>query len=216
MDSRKSTTAVSKDDDQLITDQDLIADQEARNGLLQFDEVERLISAYATQKRLDLTAELVQSLNRIAVQGLRKSAGRFRDVPVSISNTPHVPPAHEEVQGYVTEMCMYVNANWNVGSDDVESAIHISAYLMWRLNWIHPFRDGNGRTSRAVSYLALAVRSGRELGGDRTIADQIVDNKDPYYAALDSADEAWEEGKIDVSRMEQLIYDLLVVQLASA
>jgi hypothetical protein len=36
------------------------------------------------------------------------------------------------------------------------TAIHLAAYLMWRLNWIHPFADGNGRTARMTSYVGAA------------------------------------------------------------
>ena len=86
---------------------------------------------------------------------------------------------------------------------------------MWRLNWIHPFRDGNGRTSRAISYLVLAVRLGMQLVGTMTIADQIVADKNPYYAALDAADDAWRLGVLDVSMMESLIEDFLTTQLSS-
>jgi hypothetical protein len=28
----------------------------------------------------------------------------------------------------------------------------LAAYGLWRLNWIHPFVEGNGRTARAVCY----------------------------------------------------------------
>jgi Fic family protein len=213
VDNRQSTTAYSDADDMLISDESKIADHEARNGLLQFDEVRRLVSEFAPDKRMPFTEELVRGLNRIAIQGVRRSAGYFRLVPIEITNTVHQPPPFEEVPKHVEDMCAYVNTNWDHGRDDVESAIHLAAYLMWRLNWIHPFRDGNGRTSRAVSYLVLSVRLGRELVGIPTIADQIVDNKNPYYHALDEADAAWRNGILDVSAMENLIYDLLIIQL---
>ena len=49
MDNRKSTLDESSDTDLMITDKKKIADQEARNGLLQFDEVNRLTNLYATK-----------------------------------------------------------------------------------------------------------------------------------------------------------------------
>jgi Fic family protein len=85
---------------------------------------------------------------------------------------------------------------------------------MWRVNWIHPFRDGNGRTSRAASYLVLTVRLGQILPGEPTIADQIVENKIPYYDALDDADAAWRQQRLDLSAMEHLIEKLLEKQLS--
>lgn len=112
-------------------------------------------------------------------------------------------------------MCEYVNKNWSLSGDDLSDGIHLASYLMWRLNWIDPFRDGNGRTSRAVSYLVLTIRLGQVLRGEPTIPDQIVDNKAPYYKALDDADAAWSKGALDLTTMEQLIERLLEKQLSS-
>ncbi len=106
-------------------------------------------------------------------------------------------------------MCDYVNDNWEDGN-----ALHLASYVMWRLNWIHPFEDGNGRTSRAISYLVLSVRTGYRLPGSVTIPDRISDNKFPYYDALDAADAAWKSGEaVDVSAMETLLGDHLAAQL---
>ncbi|MCP1998546.1 Fic family protein [Nitrobacter winogradskyi] len=90
----------------------------------------------------------------------------------------------------------------------------MAAYLMWRLNWIHPFADGNGRTARIVSYVVLSIRAGAILPGTPTIPDQIVDNRNPYFEALDAADAAFRDGRIDVSKMEELLGSLLANQLA--
>ena len=215
MDGRQSSIATSDDFDVILRDEAQVAEQEARNGLLQFDEVNRLTSDHAPAMRLDLSTELICDLNRIAVRGIRHSAGMLRRIPVSITNTSHKPPPPEEVPEHMIEMCKYVNDRWGQSNDRVGMALHLSAYLMWRLNWIHPFRDGNGRTSRAVSYLALGVGLGRELIGTPTIADQIVDNKGPYYRALDAADAAWGVGKVGVHAMETLLGELLYRQLAS-
>ncbi len=109
----------------------------------------------------------------------------------------------------VEDMCDYVNDHW-----EISTPIHLAAYVMWRLNWIHPFADGNGRTSRIVSYVVLSIRAGALLPGTPTIPDQIVDNRKPYFDALDAADLAFGDGKIDVSRMEELLGSLLANQLA--
>lgn len=88
---------------------------------------------------------------------------------------------------------------------------------MWRLNWIHPFSDGNGRTSRAASYLVLCVRAGLELPGDKTIPEQIVENKEPYYKALEHADiKKTPEGDPDLGPMEHLLGTLLQLQIMNA
>ena len=103
-------------------------------------------------------------------------------------------------------MCDFANA--------IDDAFELSAYLMWRLNWIHPFGDGNGRTSRAISYFALSVKLGMVLPGSPTIPEQIVQERGPYYHALDAADLAWSQGQVDVSEMSSLIQRLLQEQLS--
>ena len=216
MPDRRSTTPLSDEQDLLIRDEDQIAAMEARNGLLQFDEVLRLVEHAAPAQQIEINPRLISNLNQLAIQGIRQSAGSLRTIEVQILNTPHQPPPHEEVEGLLGEMCGYVNRNWRGRNGDLSDALHIAAYLMWRLNWIHPFRDGNGRTSRAVSYLALSVRIGQLLPGSPTIADLIVENRQPYYEALDEADADWQNGIVDVSAMETLLRRLLKAQIESA
>ena len=159
--------------------------------------------------RLALTPEIVRTLNRLATEGVEERAGEFRSRPIRISHSSHRPPPAPEVPELVREMCARAN-------DPAGSPLHTAAYLMWRLNWIHPFDDGNGRTSRAVSYLALCVGMGGRLPGSRTVPDLIADDKPSYYAAPDAADEACERGRTDVSVMEALLEGLLAKQFVSA
>jgi len=86
---------------------------------------------------------------------------------------------------------------------------------MWRLNWIHPFSDGNGRTSRALSYAVLCIKLGYVLPGSPTIPQQIEEDNAPYIAALEGADTADREHRLDVSEMERMIRAMLARQLIS-
>jgi Fic family protein len=104
-------------------------------------------------------------------------------------------------------MCEYVNSNWD------HLAVHLASYLMWRLNWIHPFFGGNGRSARAISYLVLCARLGFRLPGEKTIPELIIADREPYYAALRQADAAWAEGRLDLTAMEGLMSSLLADQL---
>ena len=130
---------------------------------------------------------------------------------MSIQNSSHVPPHHDDVPRYIDEMCDYVNDNW-----ETESALHLCSYVMWRVNWIHPFVDGNGRTTRAVSYYVLCARLGFQIPGVTTLPELIAKDKFPYYDALDAADAAAKEGHIDVSKMEELIRELFAGQMLMA
>lgn len=120
-------------------------------------------------------------------------------------STIHRPPDH--VPPLVDEMCEYVNDNPD------KSPIHLAAYLLWRINWIHPYGDGNGRTARATSYLVLSIRLGFRIPGANTIPEQIEVDKQPYYVALEAADAAYNDGKKDVSELEALLSRYLATQL---
>ena len=60
----------------------------------------------------------------------------------------------------------------------------------------------------------MSIRAQTVLPGTPTIPDQIVENRNPYFDALDSADEAWAEGRVDISEMEDLLAGMLARQLA--
>jgi Fic family protein len=192
---------------QLYTTREQKADLEARNGLLLFSAIEKMVGP--AKAGFSLNAELLCELHRLVIQDIYTCSGCFRKVNVGIMNTRHVPPPWQKVEGFVDEMCSYVNDNFG------KSAIHLAAYLMWRHNWIHPFAGGNGRTSRGVSYLVLCVRLGFVLPGKNTIPQQIVKSRDPYYEALQAADEAARDGRLDVSQMEELLSNMLAAQLLS-
>jgi fido (protein-threonine AMPylation protein) len=88
---------------------------------------------------------------------------------------------------------------YDVGIQEAQSAIERSnSNVMWRLNWIHPFADGNGRTSRTVSYGILAIRAGNVPSGSPSIPEQIVQNRAPYFETLEAADESWKKDVLDL------------------
>src|SRR5208282_3379331 len=84
----------------------------------------------------ELTPNLLLDLQRLVINQIYTCAGTFRDGPVKIAGVKHEPPHHSEVSRLVDGMCRYVNQSWG------KSPVHLSAYLMWRVNWIHPFFGG--------------------------------------------------------------------------
>jgi Fic family protein len=196
---------------ELITDPEERARQEASNGIRQFDEVVEQINYWLQPERpFKLRISAILSLHRRALEGISFFAGVFRPGGIEIQGSKHEPPGAHLVPELLEQMCDYVNEHWATSS-----ALHLAAYILWRMNWIHPFVDGNGRTSRVVSYLVLCTRLGYVLPGTRTIPEQISKNKDPYYKALEAADKANASGKLDLAEMEQLLESLLAGQLVS-
>jgi Fic family protein len=94
--------------------------------------------------------------------------------------------------------------------------VHLAAYVLWKLNWIHPFADGNGRTARAIAYVVLSIKLDSVLPGAPTIPEQIAGNKKPYYDALEAADKHLAGGEADVGDLEKMLDAMLSTQLLSA
>jgi Fic family protein len=196
-------------DAQIITDPDELAQKESFNVIEQFRAVADMVEAYLQPDRpFKLRPSHLLHLHRAALDGITAYAGNWRPAGIEIGESKHKPPAAFEVPERVEELCDYVNEKWTE-----KSPLHLAAYVMWRLNWIHPFTDGNGRTSRAVSYLVLCIRLRALLPGRLTIPEQIEQNKFPYYRALEAADNAWADGRIDLTAMKQLLGAMLAKQL---
>jgi Fic family protein len=197
----------------LLTDPDEIALREAENGIRQFDLALELIGSFVknSDKKFRLRSSTILQLHQAALEGLHPLAGTWRNTPVKIGKSKHKPPEAAFVSEEIEHLCDYVNDNWST-----KTALHLGAYVLWKLNWIHPFADGNGRTARAVSYVVMSIKLDSVLPGAPTIPEQIAGDKKPYYDALEIADQHLQNGKVDVSELEAMLDSMLSAQLLRA
>jgi len=197
----------------VLTDPDEIARREAENGLRQFNLALEIIRTHVkdAERPFRLRSSIILRLHKAALAGLHPLAGTWRNTPVKIGGSEHQPPDEAFVSEEVELMCQHVNERWND-----KSAVYLCAYVPWKLNWIHPFSDGNGRTARAVAYVVLSIKLDSLLPGAPTIPEQIAGYKTPYYAALEAADRALRSGQVDVSRLESMLEGMLAKQLLRA
>lgn len=185
--------------------------REIENGFRQYDLTLDVIRYYLEPERpFALRVPLILDLQKEAVEGIEAEAGKIRTNPVGIGKSKHTPPPPHLVQTHLTEFCEYINDNWHE-----KTAFYLAAYAMWRLNWIHPFSDGNGRTSRALSYALLGIKLGYVLPGSPTIPQQIEADNSHYIKALETADAAAVNGGEDINEMEAMIRSMLAKQLLS-
>ena len=196
---------------ELITDPDEKAQREAENGVRQFKDAIEVIRAHIKGGgKFKLTQGVILRLHQTALDGIHPLAGTYRNSPVYIEKSNHFPPHQTDVPDLVAEMCDYVNDNWHM------PGLYLAAYILWRMNWIHPFADGNGRTARVVSYVVLSIKLDSLLPGPPTIPDLIAADKTPYYKALERADDSWKRKLIAVSDMENMLEGMLAQQLLNA
>jgi len=147
------------------------------------------------------------SLNAAAVANIAQFGGRYRRGPIYVGD--HLPPHFDDVPDEMDRFLSVVHENWTV----IENPMVLPAFALWRMNWIHPFVEGNGRTARAACYYLICMKFGRILPGSRIVPERIRDNRQPYYEALQAADRAWEDGQFDVSQLAAYLSDLLKAQL---
>lgn len=193
----------------LVTDEAERARIEVENGLRQFDLGMKIVEEALTREPpFRLRASVILALHRAALDRLSAFAGSFRPAGVRIEHSNHEPPGPHRVPELVEDMCDYVNSN--IGK---LHPLHLCAYVMWRLNWIHPFDDGNGRTSRIASYVVLCAALRNVLPGEESIPAQIERDRQPYFDALEAADAAFAAGQSDLTQMEELLGGMLARQL---
>jgi Fic family protein len=150
------------------------------------------------------------ALNYAAVANIAQFGGRYREEPIYVGN--HRPPHFREVPNLMDRFFSVVHENWTT----YEHPTLLAAYALWRLNWIHPFVEGNGRTARAACYYLICMKQGRLLPGKKIVPERIRESRDPYYDGLGASDRAWDEGQFDVTQLAEYLAKLLKEQLEEA
>jgi Fic family protein len=190
-------------------DPELYARLQEKNLARQYDLLTAFIEIGLKQGPTALDKYALWALNHVAIAGISQFGGRFREQPIYVGS--HIPPHFKEVPDLMDQFISFIHENWfNL------SSTQLAAYGLWRLNWVHPFIEGNGRTARATCYYLLCVREGRLLPGKKVVPERIRENRTPYVEALRAADRAWDLGQLDISDMENYLADLLTQQLEEA
>ncbi len=153
---------------------------------------------------------ILWSLNHVAVANIAQFGGRYREQPIYVGN--HVPPHFDKVSSMMDQYLSVIHENWTI----IDHPTTLAAYALWRMNWIHPFVEGNGRTARAACYYLICMKHGEILPGKKIVPERIRENREPYYDALRSADRAWENGHFDVSELANYLQSLLKAQLSNS
>ncbi len=150
------------------------------------------------------------TLNHIAVANLVEHAGRYREEPIYVGD--HIPPHYRQVSELMDRFFSIIHENRSLANFDTHPTM-LAAYALWRINWIHPFIEGNRRTARAACYYTICLMQGRFLPGRKIIPERIRENREPYYRALSVADKAWNEGHDGLDDLADYLQDLLIDQL---
>ncbi len=129
------------------------------------------------EKKTDISEREVLAIHNLILRGIdQANAGKYRHVQVMIKGSSHMPPAPYLVPKQMEDLFIWYNSH--------KQSMHpvlLAAEMHERLVTIHPFVDGNGRTSRLVMNLIL-------LKHGYVIANIKGDSKSrmAYYQALET------------------------------
>ncbi len=130
------------------------------------------------EKKVVLNEREVLSIHNLILRGINpEDAGRYRRVQVMIKGSTHMPPQPFLVSKEMEDFFIWYETNKNN-----LHPIVLAAEIHERIVTIHPFIDGNGRTSRLIMNLIL-LQNGyviANIKGD-------YENRMKYYNSLETA-----------------------------
>ena len=139
---------------------------------------------------------------RLAVHLFPDWAGRFRDMNVQVG--AHTPPPYYEVPIHMRQFCNDLSARLlHLNQESVANCAELLAWADWRFQWIHPFKDFNGRIGR-VLLAALLYRLGLPHVQS---APTDPDSRRQYLNSLHAAD-AGDLSLLTEVWMQRLFYSL--------
>jgi Fic family protein len=134
----------------------------------------------------------LNQLHQLVLKGIdNQNAGKYRNVPVRISGSSHMPPEPYLLDKMMEDYFLFYESN--------KKRLHpiiLAAEMHERLVSIHPFIDGNGRTSRLVMNLIL-LQNGYTIAN---LKGSLVDRMS-YYNALE---------KVQVNHENDDFFELII------
>ncbi len=134
-----------------------------------------------------ITEGMIREIHRKLVEGVRggKAApGEYRRIQNYVVNsvtgeTIYTPPSAVDIPMMMSQLVKWLN-------DDIEiHPVLISGIAQFQLVHIHPFLDGNGRTSRLLSTLCL-YKAGYDFKRLFTISEYYDRDRPTFYKTIQS------------------------------
>ena len=170
-------------------------------GIKEIQNIEKSM-AFVEENIVDypISRALISEMHKMIVDELMpppqgegdSTPGQFRQVNLEISKSTHKPPEWLKVNEYMEELLDFVNWEDSPKYDLLKTAIAHHRFV-----WIHPFRNGNGRTVRLFTY-AMLVKVGFNVNVGRIINPTAVfcSNRNDYYSYLSAADNGTRAGML--------------------
>lgn len=185
------------------------ADPDDARELLNYRRAFEFVSEYLDSGS-PITEGLVREIHKRLVEGVRGGSatpGQYRKVQNYVVNgatgqTVYTPPPAHDVPALMAEM-----VTWLSGPGQVHPVL-VSGVAQFELVHVHPFPDGNGRTSRLLSTLCL-YRAGYDFKRLFTISEYYDRDRAAFYAAIQGV----RDGGMDLTGWLEYFVQGLATQL---
>jgi Fic family protein len=165
----------------------------------QQQEVKNIIDAFNTilnevirdKSQAIITPELIKRFNKMVGRDIgvafNGNPGQFRRRNVTVG--AYRPPSFEMVEGLVKNLCDWLLKEFHYEHDqDFNDAVIEAIVTHVYIAWIHPFLDGNGRTSRLLEFYLL-MRAGVPNIASYVLSNHYNNTRTEYYRQLQNASE---------------------------
>lgn len=137
-----------------------------------------------------ITEGLIREIHKKLVEGVRggnADPGKYRRIQNYVANEStgeviYTPPSAAEIPSMMSELVKWLNADLEI------HPVLISGIAQFQLIHIHPFLDGNGRTSRLLSTLYL-YKSGYDFKRLFTISEYYDRDRQTFYKTIQNVRE---------------------------
>lgn len=143
------------------------------------------------QNEIELSEKEVMNIHALILRAInQENAGRYRTGNVRIGGSNYVFPNYPKVPDHMHKVFEFYEENKNT-----MHPVKLAALMHEKIVTVHPFIDGNGRTSRLVMNLIL-IKHGFPI----TVISSDRKKRDAYYDALEQA-----QMEDDTSNFEMLV-----------
>lgn len=168
------------------------------------------ISALPTNAGFRITEQIIKKINEIILTGIKsKEAEEYREIELFVGS--YIPPKPMAVPYLMGEFVDWLNEPKPPGL----SPILYAGIVHYQLVAIHPFVDGNGRTTRILTKLILK-KYGFDFIKYFSLESFYNRERKQYYEALNSADTNRIEGKQDLTLWLEYFTSALLSQARSS
>lgn len=163
--------------------------------------------------------KVLRTLHQVLTFLILERPGQYRDSPTYIFETNegtrlttivrHLPPP-EAIEGLMARFFDELAVMWPSAG-----ALDVAAFALWRILWVHPFKDFNGRAARAFAYICLCLKTGRLLPSPETFFNAAL-WQEGFVACVQESHATFEAGALDLSRMRSFLDALVKFQAHTA